>query len=575
MFLTLIEGLSLIYEYRHEILFLLLGIWAGGVCIINTGLLKGIVGLPRYIGAFCLGFLMLLGATFLVSFLSLLSHNFFLLGCYILSFLAASILIKRFVFIKIKKGTIAYAFEVTILFLISLAIHLPYLDKIILPGYTDSPIHYQIIKQILFPSSDIHSKLAIKNILETYYHFGYHGITAWLAASSNSPIERSMSFIGQVSLALAPMSIAVAVYMTTKNKLAALCGGVIAALGWLMPSFALNWGKFPALAAISTIPIILNLAFSILNRKIKDHTAITAFGLLLVFSAITHTRSIVLVLLFGIIVIFINILKLPEKFELRRSMVYSFLFLIALMPLLSNISTFFSHPILNFSILFLSPLAFRSYPKETSGLYIFIAGIWATDFILSFLPNKVSILDIQFINIYLFIPFSMIGGLGIAGAMGSMSAKSKLLLPLTLIFITIYNSPWQVTLEPDICCNYYSQDDQIAFDWIYHNTNDKDLFIISVIEDAQKHGTDAGIWIHPLTNRSTNKVIFNTDWEEGIISTCNSGASDIYVYAGGHQYSFSSKVLSNLSWMESVFERGKINIFKIIKCDTLNKQEGN
>jgi hypothetical protein len=575
MFLPLIEGISLIYEYKLEILFLLLGIWAGGICIIDSGLLKGWFGIFKYVGAFCLGFLLLSGATFLISFLSLFSRTFYLFGCYILSFSAILLIIKNFIVSKNKTKTLVYVLGAATLFLISLTIHIPYLNKIILPSYSDSPIHYQIIQQILFPSSDAQSKLAIKSILETYYHFGYHGITAWLAVSSNSAIERSMSFIGQVSLALAPLSISVAVFMTTKNKWAALCGGVLASLGWLMPSFAVNWGKFPALAAISTTPIILSLASSILDGKSKERATTICFGLLLICSAITHTRAIVLIALFGITVFFISLLKLPEKFSTRKSIVYSLLFLMTLLPLLTNIRTYFSRPMLGIALLFLLPFAFRSYPKEISSLFVFIASTWAFDFILFLLSVNFSWLDAQFINIYLFIPLSMIGGLGIAGAMRSIPTKLSLFFPLTLLLFTIYNTPWQATLKPDSCCNYYSQDDQIAFDWIYRNTNDKDLFIISVIEDAQKHGTDAGIWIHPFTNRSTNKVVFNTNWEEGIISTCNSGTSDIYVYAGGHQYSFSSKILSNLSWVKPVFERGKINIFKVIKCDALNKQEGN
>ncbi|MFN8435833.1 MAG: hypothetical protein U0V18_17555 [Anaerolineales bacterium] len=570
MLLPLTEGLSLIYEYRLEILFLLLGIWAGGICIINTGILKDLHGLFRYIGVFCLGFLLLSGATFLIAFLSLFSRTSYLSGCYIISIFAALLIIKSFITSKNKTKILVYAFETTTLFLISLAVHLPYLNRIILPSYSDSPIHYQIIQQILFPSSGAQSKLAIKNILDTYYHFGYHGITAWLAASSNSSIERSMSFIGQISLALIPMSIATAVFMSTKSKWAALCSGMLASLGWLMPSFALNWGKFPALMAISTMPIILNLGTSIINEKIKERATTISFGLLLSCSAITHTRAIVLIILFGIAVIFISKLKLPEKFEVRKSIIYSFLFLITLSPFLNNISIFFNNPIIGVALLFFLPFAFRNYPKEISGLFIFIASIWILEFILYLLSIKFSSLDTQFISIYLFIPFSMIGGLGIAGAMEVKFTKLKLFFPLTLILITIFSSPWEASLAPDPCCTYYTQDDQNAFNWIQQNTSDEDLFIISVIENTQSHGTDAGIWIHPLTNRHTNKVIFNTTWKESIINTCNSGKSDIYIYAGGHQYSFSKDILSKLNWVEAVFEQGKIKMFKVIKCAKSN-----
>lgn len=120
----------------------------------------------------------------------------------------------------------------------------------------------------------------------------------------------------------------------------------------------------------------------------------------------------------------------------------------------------------------------------------------------------------------------------------------------------------------------YIQDDKIAFNWIQQNTSDEDLFIISVIENIQKHGTNMEpmrvFWIYPLTNRHTNKVIFNTTWKEGIINNCNSEKSDIYIYTGGHQYSFSKEILSKINWIKSVFEQGEIKIFKVIKCAKSN-----
>ena len=108
MLLPLTEGLSLIYEYRLEILFLLLGIWAGGICIINTGILKDLHGLFRYIGVFCLGFLLLSGATFLIAFLSLFSRTSYLSGCYIISIFAALLIIKSFITSKNKTKILGF-----------------------------------------------------------------------------------------------------------------------------------------------------------------------------------------------------------------------------------------------------------------------------------------------------------------------------------------------------------------------------------------------------------------------------------------------------------------------------------
>lgn len=562
----LLEGLNQGFEYRVEISLLLLGLWAGGLSINETGILNNVEGIFKHVGLLCAGFLPLTGMTFLISLLSLISEHFFVFGCYALALSSTILIIRNLLIRKSNPQEILHSSGITILFLLLLVIRLPYLNTILLPGYTDSPIHYQIIRQIISPTEAIHSNLAIKNILKDYYHFGYHGLAAWLSTTSGATIERSMSFIGQACLVLAPLSIAFAVYTGTKNNSAALCAGALAAFGWIMPSFAVNWGKFPALAALSVAPVLLGLAGNISKRNIRNRTDIACFTLLVVCEAIIHTRMVGLLFLLWLTAFTTRLLKIPGKFNFQRSVIYSLLFLISLLPLSQNALVYFNQPILGIVLALFLPMAFTGYPKETSGLFIFTAGIWGTEWLRSFAPNSISALDTQFINMCLFIPFSIQGGLSAAGGMEFVSPKHQRIIPFIILFATFYNSPWQTTLIPDPCCNYYTQDDEVAFQWIRDNTSKKDLFIISVIESGQKHGTDAGIWIYALTGRNTNKIAPNIKWKEGIISSCNSGELDIYVYSGGNQHSFSPDLLSNLNWMEPVFECGKNKIFKVSKC---------
>lgn len=568
MLSTLLDGFFLLLDYRLEISVLLLAIWACGVIVINTGILDEAEAIIKYISALCIGSLLLTGITYIISFSSVFSSNLFRVICYLIFLCLMFILIKDVITNRLNIEKIKYCFVATLLLIFSLVIHLPYLSNILLPGYADSPIHYQIIYQILFPEGEIHSKLAVGNIFKDYYHFGYHGLTAWLSSVTGAPIERSMSFLGQFSLSIAPLSIIVATYALSKNKIGSLYAGILASLGWVMPAFAMNWGKFPALLALSTAPILLSYIIFLVNRKVKGPVPVLVAIILILISVVIHTRMIILTFLAGVIIFVIRILKIPAHFKISRSVLYSLLFIIILLPLSDNIKVYFNRPSVGIILILLLPFAFHNYSKETTGLFIFIAGLWAAEFFLSLTSNTIALLDAQFINILLFIPFSMLGGLALAGGLEQIPRKLKPFLLFVVIIVTCYNSPWQSTLKPDPCCDFYTNDDKVAFEWIRSSTKEEDLFITSTINDKQQHGTDAGTWIYALTGKNVNKRVFNTKWDisTGFPNSCSSGTTDIYIYVGGKQYSFPREQLMDLNWTEIAFNHGKVSIFKVVKC---------
>lgn len=573
---TFIEGFFLIFEYKLEIFLFLLTMWAGSVFIINAGLLDETEGLIKYTAALCAGFLILTGVTFIISLFSLISQTLFQAGCFFILLCSAFILIKDVFTNGIKSEKIKFSFAASLFFILLLLVRLPYLEAILLPGYSDSPIHYQVIHQILSPTGVIHPKLGITNILENYYHFGYHSLTAWLSVVSGSSIARSMSLIGLISLALAPLSIAAATYTLSKNKTGAVLAGVLAALGWVMPAFAVNWGKFPALTALSTAPVLLVFTMFTRGTEGKRRASLILTALLTACSIIIHTRIIVLIALAGMTIFIIKALKFPAQFELSRTILYSLLFIITLVPFSKNILTYFNRPVLGIILILLLPFAIRNYSKQSSGLIIFIAGLWGIELFLSFISDEASLLDTQFINMSLFIPFSILGGMGITGGIKQIPTLLKPFYLFAIIFIICYNSPWQSTLIPDPCCTFYTEDDEIAFQWIQANTKEEDLFIISTTNDKQQHGTDAGVWIHALTQRNSNKRVFNTGWNfnEGFPNSCNSGTKDIFIYSGGKSYSFSPNKLEEVIWVTRIFQNGRVSIFKVMKCSSHKNQEG-
>lgn len=565
MLSTLFTGFSLLLEYKIPILLFLTTTWAGGFILSKSIIMEETESFYDYIGVFFTGILVLSGTTFLLSFFSLLSPLIFHINSIAVLIISIIVIIK-YGKAKIDLRKFGYWLGVNFLFISFLLIRLPYLKNILLPGYSDSPTHYQIIRQVLISPDVIHSNLSIKNIFNTYYHFGFHSLTAWVSVTSGLSIDKGMSLIGQVALALAPLSISFLTFTITKNKFSAFFSGMLAAFGWIMPAFGVNWGKFPALLSLSIIPAILGLIFQAPKGN-KSHN-IYFYAFLILTSTVVHTRVFILVLLAGTAIIAANVLNLPPKNTFTRSLIYSLLFLISMMPLLENLETFYNNVVVGAILFALVPFAFMNYPKQITAIFIFTTGLWGIKLLSDIPVNSITLLDEQFINLALFIPLSLLGGLGFAGTAKQFSQTYTPFLAIILAFFICYNSSWLVSLIPDPCCNYYTLDDERAFQWIQGNTKAEDLFIISTINDNQQHGTDAGIWIYSLTGRNTNKRLFNTNWslQEGFPNSCNSGTDDIFIYTGGKPFSFSTIGLSQLVWMEKVFESGKTIIYKVVKC---------
>jgi hypothetical protein len=168
----------------------------------------------------------------------------------------------------------------------------------------------------------------------------------------------------------------------------------------------------------------------------------------------------------------------------------------------------------------------------------------------------------------LFIPLSIISGLGISGVTKQFSVKNRVGIIGIFLLSVSYNSPWNTSNFPNSCCDFYSKADQQAFQWIKNNTKKESLWIISVAENDHQHGTDAGIWISSLTNRHVNKRMYNTDWESKteFPHSCNSGTNDIYIYSSGGIYSFNEPDLLKLNWMNMVYEDQSVKIFKVLNC---------
>jgi len=169
-----------------------------------------------------------------------------------------------------------------------------------------------------------------------------------------------------------------------------------------------------------------------------------------------------------------------------------------------------------------------------------------------------------------YIPFSILGGLGFSGMLKSLPLmRMEWLAGAVLPGIVLLNFFQHRMVYPDPCCDYFKQDDQLAFQWLQRQVGDRSLVLISAFDnDGQILGTDAGIWIDPLLGLPTNKLRFDTDWTSPLErqNICNFGAKQIYIYAGGRIFSFNNAQLAQQPWVDEVFQAGHTVIYQVSMC---------
>ena len=464
----------------------------------------------------------------------------------------------------------AFALAVAMFFL--LLARLAFLKHILLPPYSDSPIHYQVVSGFLHPEVGSSSKLSIQTLFSDYYHFGFHSLAAWLSSISGIDPAASISLLGQLFLVIAPVSMLFLVYALTNNLDGALFAGFLTALGWTMPAFAVNWGKFPALASIALAPFIMALPVWLKDGLKKTGVLVYALILLAGITFI-HTRIIICVFFAYIGFIVIDRLQIREEFDFFRSFRFTLLFLLFLWPFFRTLVDFYNSTPVLIVLLILIPFAFQAYSAVSTGVLIFLSGLSLS----ALIPNLLGIggdtlLDRQFLAMILYIPLAFMGGLGFGGLVRKLGRNTIPHRAVVIILIGIFFVGFSPrSYYPDQCCNYFNKDDGLAFNWIRDNSSSHSLYFISTFSDGERaYGTDAGVWILSLTRTPTNKLPFDINWTSPNLfnEICPSEMGEAYIYKGGGISSFDNETLSRLEWVAPVFQAGEVIIYKISSCTT-------
>jgi hypothetical protein len=449
---------------------------------------------------------------------------------------------------------------------------LAFIKKIIFPPYDDSPDHFMVIRDLLSAADPGRSIFyVLRNGGERYYHVGFHAIAAWLVSASHIDPAVAMSLLGQLYIFISAISIFYLTFVLTENLYAGFVAGVFAALAWTMPGFAANWGKYPAFSGLALLPMWLGLLFIYLRKPKKRLVSIVFIILIFIGLAAIHTRLIICFAVIGV-AYFVGLkLKINSLSAIPQFLTVFFAALLIPFLFLNQIQIFYS----NYSYFaigltaLLLPFSCLRYPKIVFGISFSMIGIWlAANIQVFFGLYGTSWLDAPFVEILLYIPFSIISGLGFSGLL-EKTEKYQLFLKFTVvipIIILIFGFKSLNSFYPDHCCNYVTASDIKAISWIKANTPlDSVVWVSGFKPHNYMIGTDAGVWVLAMTGRNTNKLQYDFNWQSPASKgkICQSGLNDVYVYKGGLDYSFDESAIARENWLKISFLDGQNKIYKV------------
>ena len=478
----------------------------------------------------------------------------------------------------------------TLVVFLFILLRLMYVSGALFPLYFDSAQHYTVIKNIM--ENDV--AWMFNWLSAAYYHLGFHYLTAFFASSMNMEITLVMLVLGQVILAMIPFSVYFLVRYVTKSNMAGWFAVILSAFGWYMPAHAVDWGKYPALMSLGLIPFVLSIAYLI--SKYKDGLSVkrrwSLYGMLgisVVLSIFMHSRSLV-VLSIVFLAWFASTWwqKLPRRL---KSFVFILVVAITLVEVIfiqrQSILTLLVDPYLQKGILItvlvliMTTFTSMAYPRLTFIAILTITFLLGSVFVpVTFIPGyrDLTLLDRPFVEMILFMPLSLLGGLGLAGLERMLQGKFAWgrYVGVITIGIVLVNAFFTYDLYPSDCCVIVGNDDMAAMDWMgNHLPVDVRIGIAStelkvLVSDASEGdvGADAGIWITPLTGRVTFPVPYDSRFEERATWERLCELEIGYVFVGEAGEPFDTDTLeANPEWYRPLISMQRTRVYEVIGCD--------
>ena len=482
---------------------------------------------------------------------------------------------------------------------LSILLRLAFVSRAIVPSYFDSPQHYLYIKEIL---AQLEPPAGGTTLLPGYYHRGFHFLAALLTYVTRLEITDTMLMLGQFILALMPFSAFFIVRHWTHSTWAGFLALTLAALGWYMPTHAVDWGKYPALASLALIPFVLSIAYlCIENRNVLSKEKYLSLVAILLagvgISVFLHSRSLVIFIL--VIVAWLITWESNRMEEWPRFLLFSFFLLAAagqvvyiqlggiLGPLFDAYGP--RAILISVSVLVLSVFAYRTYPGLVFFCTVCITFLLASLFVVlgGLIPGYVNttLLDRPYVQMILYLPLTLLAGFGLAGLEQTLkdrvlilgkhhSIVSKIIGGL-LIALAATHGLLQYDLYPSNCCLIMSQDDLEAIQWLDENLPDgariltasTNLNVLPTDKYQGSAGADAGTWITALTGRPVSLLPFHTDFSQSQTLEILCGQQLNIIYVGKTGFSFNDDAMNvQPDAYKLLLDLPKAKIYEVTGC---------
>jgi hypothetical protein len=373
---------------------------------------------------------------------------------------------------------------------------------------------------------------------------------------------------------------------------------LLAALGWYMPAHAVEWGKYPALTSLLSISFVLGLAYlSVHYRRALSPGKYLALNAILSLAAIAsvfiHSRSLVL---FGIAVLAWLIttgwqrLPRPAQWIILGAIILGIVIEISLIQTKAVLGPLFDPYgnqgiVITVTVLLLTLFAQWAFPRLAFGLILAIFLLLGSLFVpVQGIPGYIdlTLLDRPFVEMILFLPLSLLGGLGLAGL--EQQARTRLASTrfvrenyISLLFIVVLclNALFKYEVYPSGCCNLVGRDDLVAMDWIDKNlpaqarvlTSSTEMMVMDTDAFQGAVGGDAGIWIDPLTNRETLQLSYSSDFAQQTTLDWLCKMSVTHIYVGETGLTFNDATLApHPEWYQILLSMPKVKVYRVIGC---------
>jgi hypothetical protein len=387
-----------------------------------------------------------------------------------------------------------------------------FITKLELPLFTDSIHHYAYIDGL--SRTNLSYSGLFGGFPFRFYHYGFHLFVAQAHYLTGIPISDLMLASGVHILMLCAVGIFVIGLSSTESIDLALITACIIALTGVFPSFALNWGKYPALFSMA----LLQFPLSIMIRSLKHGSHVlrsqetTLVGISTIVAGMAHWRSILVIVAAGLVCCYCLLARKYDKLKMMNaivSLVITFLAIIELTKLnipIANKGLWII--ILSGSIVFCLRLTKRGINSQIVMPLLLFGLIFAATKIT--MPLRwiqfASLIDWPYYRISLFIPATVLLAVSLSEMECFSFAQSrKQHLFWTVMLISLILLPWKQRLVPGQQFILVGRDQMQAFNWIeqtYSNTEAK--FLISGIGALDYYeATDSGGWIEPLTGIET------------------------------------------------------------------------